>query len=189
MKSLMIVAAAAALSIAAPALAQTAPDLTHPSFYGSIGDSYLTPNYSGGIDEITGRVGARMGQAWGVNWGVEGEIGGGVSLYKQRAGGVSSYTTEPVAGAGYLVGYLPVSPMPQLEFLARVGYGASGFHQSFNGSSFSGVTNSVNFGAGAQYWLTGVDGVRADYTRRDYLGGSDIPKGADVWSVAYVRKF
>jgi len=171
--------------MAQPAAASSA----YPSVYWSLGDSYLTPGYNGGIDEITGRIGARMGQNWGVNWGVEGEIGGGVSLYNRNVGPRSTYTTEPVAGAGYLVAYLPVSPMPNLEFLARVGYGASSTHQSVNGYNYDRVTNSANFGVGAQYWLTSNDGVRADYTRRDYIGGSALPDGADVWSLSYVRKF
>jgi len=34
-----------------------------------------------------------------------------------------------------------------------------------------------------------VDAIRADYTRRDYLGNSAIPSGADVWGVSYVRRF
>ena len=176
----------AALSFGVPAMAQST---MNPSFYGSLGDSYLTPKYDGGIDEVTGRIGARMGQMWGFNWGVEGEIGGGISEYRRATAPGATYATEPVAGAGYLVGYVPISPMPNLEFLARVGYGASSFHQSRNGVSSDGVTNSVNFGVGAQYWLTGADGLRADYTRRDYLGSSRIPTGADVWSVSFVRKF
>lgn len=180
MKSVIIAAASiAALSFAAPALAQTIPDLQHPSYYGTIGDSYLTPGYNSGLDEITGRLGARLGQ----NWGVEGEINAGIS--SNRTG--PAYTNEPVSGAGYLVGYLPLAP--KLELLARVGYGASSFDQTVNGVRTSSVTNSVNFGAGAQYWLTSVDAVRADYTRRDYLGSSAIPSGADVWGVSWVRKF
>ncbi len=182
MKTLIAAAASlAALSFAAPALAQTAPDLTHPSYYFSLGDSYLTPGYNGGIDELTGRIGARLGQ----NWGVEGEIAGGISRYTNAAS--SNNVTEPVTGAGYAVGYYPISP--KIELLARIGYGASSLHQTINGVSADSVTNSVNFGAGAQYWLTGVDAIRADYTRRDYLGNSAIPSGADVWGVSYVRRF
>jgi hypothetical protein len=191
MKSIIIGSISlAALSFGAPAMAQSsAPSTAYPSVYASLGDSYLTPGYSGGIDEITGRIGARMGQNWGVSWGVEGEIGGGVSHYQRSVGAGTLYTNEPIAGAGYLVGYLPISPMPNLEFLARVGYGATATHESLNGYSYDRVTNSANFGVGAQYWLTSNDGVRADYTRRDYIGGTSIPDGADVWSLSYVRRF
>lgn len=184
MKSFFIPAVSTvALAFAAPAMAQTAPDLAHPSYYGSIGDSYLTPGYNGGIDEITGRLGARLGQSWGV----EGEIGAGISANQAGSAAGSRYTTEPVVGAGYLVGYLPIAP--RIDLLGRVGYGASSFNQTVNGVRSSSVTNSVNFGVGAQYWLTSVDAVRADYTRRDYLGTSAIPSGGDVWGVSWVRKF
>lgn len=191
MKSLIVgTISLAALSIGVPALAQsTAPSMGYSGAYWSLGDSYLTPGYSGGINEITGRIGARMGQTWGMNWGLEGEIGGGLSLYQRSVRGGTLYTTEPVAGAGYLVANLPLTPMPNLELLARVGYGAAGTHQSLNGRSFDRVTNSANFGLGAQYWMTSGDAIRADYTRRDYIGGSAIPDGADVWSLSYVRKF
>ncbi|HUO23858.1 MAG TPA: outer membrane beta-barrel protein [Caulobacteraceae bacterium] len=179
-------ASAAALCAAAPAMAQTASayglDLSHPSYYGSLGDSYLSTNHDGGVDEITGRVGARFG-----NWGLEGEIGGGLSEGKVSNASGNSYTTQPIAGAGYVVGFLPVAP--NLDLLARAGYGESNFHQTVNGVSSSGDTHSANFGVGAQYWLTGNDAVRIDYTRRDYLGGSQSPIGADAYALSFVRKF
>jgi hypothetical protein len=172
------------LAFAAPAMAQVAaPDLSHPSYYGSLGDSYLSTNHNGSVDEITGRIGARLGQ----HWGVEGEIGGGLSEGKTSTPAGNLYTTEPIAGAGYVVGYLPIAP--RLELLGRVGYGQSSFHETINGRSVGGDTHSANFGAGAQYWLTSNDALRADYTRRDYLGGSGSPVGADTWSLSFVRKF
>ena len=187
MKSLIIAAvSAAALCVAAPALAQTASpyglDLSHPTYYGSLGDSYLSTTHDGGIDEITGRVGARFG-----NWGVEGEIGGGLSEGKTSNANGNSYTTQPIAGAGYVVGFLPVAP--NLELLARAGYGETNFHQTVDGVSNSGDTHSANFGVGAQYWMNGADAVRLDYTRRDYVGGSQAPIGADAYGLSYVRKF
>jgi hypothetical protein len=188
MKSLIIIAASAvALGAAVPAMAQTAdswvPDWSHPTYYGSIGDSYLSTNHNGGIDEITGRVGARFGE----HWGVEGEIGGGLSEGKTSHGPSNVYTTEPLAGAGYVVGYLPVAP--NLEFLARVGYGEDNFQQTVRNVQYNGGTHSANFGVGAQYWLNPADAVRIDYTRRDYLGGSQSPIGADAFALSYVRKF
>jgi hypothetical protein len=85
-----------------------------------------------------------------------------------------------------VVGYLPVAPRWQV--LGRVGYGATSFDQTVNGVRRNGVTNSVNFGVGAQYALTPVDAIRVDYTRRDYLGTSALPY-ADVFGLSFVRKF
>ena len=186
MKSLIIAAASTVvLGFAAPAMAQVAmPDWSHPTYYGSLGDSYLQTNHNGGIDEITGRVGARFGPTWGL----EGEIGGGLSEGKSYTGlGGNRATTQPISGAGYVVGYLPVAP--NWELLARAGYGESNFRDSVNGRSFSGDTHSANFGVGAQYWLNGKDAIRVDYTRRDYLGGSQSPIGADAYGLSYVRRF
>ena len=45
---------------------------------------------------------------------------------------------------------------------------------------------SWNYGAGANYYLDGVNGVRADWTRRDYR---DNGGEADAYSVSYIRRF
>ncbi len=178
MKS-MIIAATAVAALAAgvtPALAQSTSPV---SYYGSIGDTYLTKN--GSLNEITGRVGAR----WGQYLGVEGEIGGGVSSMS----GPGYKASEPLAGALYGVVFYPL--MPNLDVLARVGYGESNFHNTYaatprlNGSQ---TTTSVNYGVGAQYFLTANDGVRGDYTKRDYMHHG-APYDADAWSLSYVRKF
>ena len=47
-----------------------------------------------------------------------------------------------------------------------------------------------NYGAGMQYALNGKDGLRFDYTRRDFLDrGPDNPHDLDTYSVAFVHKF
>ena len=50
------------------------------------------------------------------------------------------------------------------------------------------TSHSVNYGGGAQYMLTGKDGIRVDYTRRDFQE-KNAPKDDDTWTVSYVRKF
>jgi hypothetical protein len=49
---------------------------------------------------------------------------------------------------------------------------------------------SVNYGAGAQYMFDGRNGVRFDYTRRDFqASGFDNPKDTNTYSVSFVRRF
>jgi hypothetical protein len=85
--------------------------------------------------------------------------------------------------AAYAVGYLPVSP--NADLLARIGYGNTDFHGSVPGGAFNGGDTSWNWGVGGQYFFDAHNGVRADYTRANYEHGPD----ANVWGVAYVRKF
>ena len=46
--------------------------------------------------------------------------------------------------------------------------------------------DSWNYGVGANYYLDGVNGVRADWTRRDFR---DDRGEADAYSVSYIRRF
>ena len=188
MKSLIIAASAVALAAAAaPAMAQTtAPAasgytwLGGARLYGTLGDTYATPD-RGSVNEVTARLGAR----WGSYLGMEGELGFGTDNLKRN-----NYTVgEPVTGALYGVVFYPVAP--NIDLLARAGYGASDFHSNAStaaGHDGFGVVNSFNYGVGAQYFLTANDGIRGDYTRRQYVH-TGAPYDADTWGVSYVRKF
>ena len=46
---------------------------------------------------------------------------------------------------------------------------------------------SVNYGAGANYFFDGQNGVRADWTRRDFT--DDNGGEVDTYGVSYVRRF
>jgi hypothetical protein len=181
MKSLITALSVTALSaLAVPALAQT----SSPSYYLNLGDTYLAPDH-GSLNEITGRMGARLGP----NFGLEGEIGGSTNSSNGYLDGAAAKVHEDVAGAGYAVGFLPLGS--NFDVLARVGYGENSLHASRTaptGPNGSHTYGSVNYGAGAQYMLTANDGVRGDYTRRDYQG-SGGPGGADTWSMSWVHKF
>ena len=192
MKSLPIIAAAAmALSaVAAPAFAQT---VFGPStqwyvptgLYGNIGYSNLDTANGPGVDlsAITGRLGARFGRYIGV----EGELSGGIGSDSNHVDGdtVKSHLQDQYAG--YVVGFLPITP--QFELLARVGYGAQGYH--IKDETLGGVQDyhydSVNFGGGGQYSFTPRDAVRVDYTRYDAQGQGN--PDSNTWNVSYVRKF
>ena len=55
------------------------------------------------------------------------------------------------------------------------------------GSTTSVKGDSWNYGVGGQYSFDGKNGVRVDYTRESFQehGAND----ANVWSIAYIRRF
>ncbi len=187
MKKFIIAAiAVAGTAVAAPAFAQTAePTITSPQAYVNLGYTYLNP-YQRDLGEVTGRVGLRMGKYWGV----EGEIGGGVvgNNYTD-ANGNHVNLSEGVSGAGYVVGYYPIM-QGKVDLLARIGYGGTPLTLKTPTGDLTHTTDSINYGAGAQYMLDQKNGVRFDYTRRDYQeGGALAPKDGDTYALAYVHKF
>ncbi|CAN5892316.1 hypothetical protein BH11PSE1_BH11PSE1_24860 [soil metagenome] len=178
MKSLIALAATAAV-LAVPAMA-SAQTFTPTTFYGSLG--YANANIDDlNLGAIQGRLGARFGQYVGV----EGEVAGGVkkdSINVTPAISVNFKLKSQVAV--YAVGYLPLNP--QFDLLARVGYGHSEIEGSGAGATASADGDSWNYGVGGQYFFDDKNGVRVDYTRHDFKDSSD---NADVWAVAYTRKF
>ena len=201
MKSLIIaVAAVAGVGMAAPAFAQTAtttePTLSRPQGYLNLGYTYLNP-YGHDLGEVFGRGGLKFSRYWGV----EGEIGGGVlGNHFATAPGPNSRVnlSEGIQSAVYGVGYLPLPVLggDKLDLLARVGYGEtplmtrSDLGPSSANSNRTMTVANWNYGAGAQYTLNGKDGLRFDYTRRDFQSkGPDNPKDMDTYSVAFVHKF
>jgi hypothetical protein len=181
------VVAASLLPVAA--FAETAPTA---GLYANLG---YVDTHSSGIDlgAIQGRLGYRFN-----NWlGVEGEL---------AAGAVGDKTTTTVGGASvetkyklnnsaalYGVGFLPVAN--NFDLIGRIGYGESTVRAK--GTAVADGTpvqvadvddgNSWNFGVGAQYHLDGVNGVRGDYTRQEFVGSN--AQHADVWSIAYSHRF
>jgi len=200
MKSIIIAAiAVAGVGVAAPAFAQTTatvsePTLTQPQAYLNLGYTYLNP-YGHDLGELFGRGGLKFSR-W---WGVEGEVGGGVLGNHFATGpGVNSRVnlSEGVQTAIYGVGYVPLPVMggDKLDLLARVGYGETPLTVRSDLAGDGALRNitavSWNYGAGLQYALNRKDGVRFDYTRRDFQDrGSDNPHDLDTYSVAFVHKF
>lgn len=176
MKTLFAAAAVASVAaFAAPAMAQTA--LGPVSGYANLGYAYAHDD-SANLSAVEGRLGART-----TYLGVEG----------QGAFGVNSDT---VAGAkiklrnefsGYAIGFLPLGNSG-VEAFARVGYGHSSFRAKASTIEITDGFDSVNYGAGLQYFINqGPNGIRGDYTRYDFTGNGN--GSADVWSISYVRKF
>jgi outer membrane immunogenic protein len=181
MKTLITTAVAAlALAAIAPAAAQALTATTGTTFYGTLGYDNTSLNHVD-LGAIQGRVGARFGQYFGV----EGELAGGVKSDKVNvAPGTDVKVKLDHQEAIYGVGFLPVSP--NLDLLARVGYGHSEGSGSVAGASASAKGDSWNYGVGGQYTFDGKNGVRLDYTRENFRHGSD---DANVWAISYLRKF
>lgn len=174
MKKILFLAAASAALMATPALAQES------RVQGSIGYSQMD-----GSDGDLGAVTGRLGYNFSPNIGVEGEASFGVQEDEfDIAPGVTGDARLEYDAAAYVVGTLPVSP--NLELFARAGYGvtevkvdAAGFTAREDGQSF-------NYGAGAKFFFDSQNGVRADWTRREF---EDDGGQFDIYSLSYVRRF
>lgn len=172
---LMTAAAVSSLGLAAPALAQTGGT----TWYGNLGYTGINQGSPSGahVGAVTGRVGARLSR----HFGVEGEVSAGTNSGTTRDGLNAKLQSQY---AGYAVGYLPVTP--KAEVFARVGYGQN--RMSYRGpGGYTDSFGSLNYGAGAQYFLTGKDGIRADYTRQEASGR--YAPNADTASVSWVHRF
>jgi len=182
MKNALIAAAslaAIATVVPAAAMAQDTAAATNTGAYvnlnvGAVDADNIDPKVIGG------RVGYRFN-----NWvGVEGELATGLKSDKDTVAGVDvSYKLKHSADA-YLVGFAPIAP--NTDLIARIGYGTSKIRAKAAGVSASDSEDSFNFGVGAQHHFDGVNGVRVDYTRKEFGNGAP---DANVWTVGYSRRF
>jgi opacity protein-like surface antigen len=200
-KLVLATAAAAALCVGAPALAlaQDNPAATPDGAYVNLGWSHLTTN-GASTEGIQGRLGYRFMPFLGV----EGELRGGLSTghntfdYTTGTPPVTTSTDvgvkQSIAGAGYVVGFLPVMPN-RFDVLARVGYGWSRYDLTpATLSTYHADEHGLRYGVGAQYLFDGANGVRVDWTREqmsnfDVPAGLDVSNHANVWGVSFVHKF
>ncbi|MBX3477614.1 MAG: porin family protein [Brevundimonas sp.] len=170
----LLLATAAITAIAAPAAAQS----VSPAWYGTLGYGRVQAD-DADLNAVTGRIGARLTPFIGV----EGE--GSLGFGDDSIAGVPNSKAELKHDlAAYVTGTVPVSQ--NLELFGRVGYGTTKVKAEVAGVSASDSEESVNWGFGANYLLDGQNGVRADWTRRDFRHGNG---DADVWSLSFVRKF
>ncbi|WP_372786370.1 porin family protein [Phenylobacterium sp.] len=180
MKALITAASALALAALLPAAASAQTAATSgTTFYGTLGYADTDLDHVN-LGAIQGRLGARFGQYFGV----EGELSGGVKDDKVNVGGTDVKVKLDHQEAIYGVGFLPISP--NFDLLARVGYGHSQGSGSVPGVTATAKGDSWNYGVGGQYTFDGQNGVRVDYTREAFQHNNG---DANVWSVAYVRKF
>lgn len=176
MRTILLSTAALTL-IAAPAMAQS---ISAPQYYGTLGYTQLD-NDDANVGAITARVGARLHRYFGVE--AEGSMG--VKDDTSTIAGVDTKVEEKFDVAGYAVATLPVTN--HFDVFGRLGYGTTRLKAEAAGLSASASTESVNYGVGANYYLDGQNGIRADWTRRDFRG--DANGEADSYALSYVRRF
>lgn len=173
----ILLATAALTVIAAPAAAQS---LSSPALTGSVGYTHLDAG-DGDLGAITGRLHGRFNQYFGV----EGEASVGVKDEDVTIGGVDGKLEHDYDAAAYAVATVPVNP--NFELFGRVGYGTTSIKADVAGVTAEEDGESVNYGAGANYFFDGRNGIRADWTRRDFT--DDNGGEVDTYGLGYVRRF
>ena len=171
----VLLATAALTLIAAPAMAQVP---TSP-VTGSIGYTRFDGD-QGNLGAVTGRLGYRFNPYVGI----EGEASVGVLDEDITVAGVDGTLEHEYDAAAYLVGTVPVNP--NFELFGRVGYGTTSLKAEVAGVDVSEDGESINYGAGANWFFDGQNGLRADWTRRDF---QDDAGEVDTYGLSYVRRF
>lgn len=170
------------MGVAASAQAQSAFE---PTPYATIGYTSFDAKDSGvNVGAITGRAGVQLHP----NFATEGELSFGVQDDDVREQGVDVNIKHRFDIAAYGVAILPLGDRAQL--FARVGFGHTEIEAK---ASAAGAAASVsldgkswNYGVGGQYFLDDKNGVRLDWTRRDF---TEDQGEVDVYSINYVRRF
>ena len=181
----------AAVATAALLAASAASAQTITGVYGNLGYSHITDELGDDGDEdvslgaITGRIGARV-----LPWlAIEGQASLGVIDEEESEGGVTVTASLNHEVGVYAVGMFPVSP--NADIFARAGFGLADFELEARGPGTGNLRAEEDatyraLGVGGQFFWDGVNGVRGDYT---YLDFYNEDAKADVFSIAYVRKF
>lgn len=175
----LIVSATLIVAAMAPTLTQ-AQDAPTTGVYANLGYSSFGIG-SFDVPALQGRLGYRL-NSW---LGVEAELAGGIK--KDKSGLLQAKLDHEEAVYG--VAFLPLTS--RWDLIGRLGYGHSKVTLSVPDGSTTGFQSSGgadhwNVGGGVQYHFDGQNGIRGDYTRQEYRGGDGR---ADVWSVAYSRRF
>lgn len=168
-KTLTVLAALATLS--APAFAQ--------GWYADVG--YQQLNFDGsGVDADLGAITGHVGYNLNPNFAIEGEAGVGVQeeSFNTILGNVD-------VELNYLVGIYGKAQLPvtdQLNLFARGGVVNAELGASGAGINDSGSETGFGYGAGAEFMLNPVFGIRGDYTRYDI---DDVEADAFMVGVAF----
>lgn len=181
MRKMMILAAVAAV-VASPALAQSSEgsawSMDNARGYGSLGYTHFDGSSTG---SVTGRMGIDLNRYLAV----ETEVGVGVKDKDFTSNGVEGTLKHEWDAAGYVVGKLPVGENIQLH--ARGGYGHTELKRTLGDSTSDVGGQHWVYGVGGEYKLNADNGIRADWTRRDFKGSAR--EDLDTYGVSYVRRF
>lgn len=172
-----LVAACALLPAAAQAQAQTGGE---SRAYATLGYTSIDTDQVE-LGAVTGRFGYKV-----LPWvGAELEAGIGVDdeAFDVSIDGPGVIELKHDVAA-YAVAFLPLGD--HFEAHARIGYGTTKIESSVAAVSVLSEGESFNYGVGASAFLDGWNGVRADWTRREF---QDEGGEADTWSLSYVRRF
>ncbi len=181
MKKMLIAAAMLPLAglCALPAAAQTTDDTRTITGYGTLG--YTHSDY--GVSDLGGVTG-RLGMRYGRFAGVEAEGTFGVTDDHSTRFGPPTSTKLNRSVAAYAVGFAPITP--RLDVFARVGVGNTKVETTGLPQPIKMRRDSINYGAGAQFFVTQNDGLRLDLTRESFTSG---PGHANSYGLSYVRRF
>ena len=160
-----------------PAVAQAQQD---SRTYATLGYTAVETDQAD-LGAVTGRFGYKV-----LPWvGAEVEAGVGVEddSFDVSIGGSGGTIELKHDVAAYAVAFLPLGD--HFEAHARIGYGTTKIESSVAAVTVRDEGESFNYGVGASAFLDGWNGVRADWTRRDFQDGGE----AETWSVSYVRRF
>lgn len=176
----VILSAVALTMISAPAFAQSQPS-TGIQTRGSVGYTQLD-HADGALGAITTHLGADFNRYIGA----EGEFSFGVRDDDFSVAGVEGETKLDYDAAAYAVGKLPIGQ--NLELFGRVGYGTTQIKTRVPGVvSATADGESVNYGAGANWFYNGRQGVRGEWTRRDFR--DDGAGEVDTYGLSFVSRF
>jgi len=175
-KSIIATTALVLVGLPAAALAQDDPRGYATLGYGQVETDQAT------FGVVTGRAGWKVLPNFGAE--IEASVGVEDESFDVSIDGVSGTYELKHDVAAYAVAFLPLGD--HVELFARVGYGTTKVEASAPSVIALGDGDSLNYGAGADVFLDGYNGLRADWTRRDY---QDNGGEADVWTVSYVRRF
>ena len=153
MKFVIKTAAIAALALAAAG--------AQAQLYGELGYSALNVEGAGSSIDL-GALTGTLGYGVHENLAVEGMLAFGVQ--DDKIGG-AKVELEHSYG---LFAKPRIMLSPNFELFGRVGYGTTQIKADVAGFSATEDGESVNYGAGANYFFDNQNGVRADWTRRDY---------------------
>lgn len=162
--------------------------------YGPVDNSYNTPSLRGSYGpSYYGNIGGIMYDVDDEIFGVVGRLGAQKSWYGAEVEGSFGVIDENIGGnidagvdysvAAFAVGRLPIGR--QFGALARVGYHNTEISVDGANVNRSEDFDGLAYGAGIEYDIDSVNGLRFDYTR--YELADDIT--SDSLSATYLRRF